>query len=110
MLDLEFGAYPYVTSSSTIFGGVFIGPGIPPKTIGLAIGVVKAYTTRVGGRPFPNEQLIVSILVVWYFGFIFRQSNGFRMLEEIGGEYCTNTHRGRCRGWFSQTHLLDKRL
>ena len=60
MLDLDFGTYPYVTSSSTTIGGVCIGLGIPPKRIGLAIGVVKAYTTRVGGGPFPSEQLNVS--------------------------------------------------
>ena len=80
MLDLDFGTYPYVTSSSTTIGGVCIGLGIPPKKIGVAIGVVKAYTTRVGGGPFPSEQLNVSFFssqLVFYFsviqtGFIFR--------------------------------------
>ena len=69
MLDLDFGTYPYVTSSSTAIGGVCTGLGIPPKMIGHAIGVVKAYTTRVGGGPFPTEQLNVShffIVVGWY--------------------------------------------
>jgi len=59
MLDLDFGTYPYVTSSSTTIGGVCTGLGIPPKLIGDTIGVVKAYTTRVGGGPFPTEQLNV---------------------------------------------------
>jgi adenylosuccinate synthase len=59
MLDLDFGTYPFVTSSSTTIGGVCTGLGIPPKMIGKAIGVVKAYTTRVGGGPFPSEQLNV---------------------------------------------------
>ena len=59
MLDLDFGTYPFVTSSSTTIGGVCTGLGIPPKTIGSVIGVMKAYTTRVGGGPFPSEQLNV---------------------------------------------------
>lgn len=61
MLDLDFGTYPYVTSSSASVGGVSTGLGIPPKMIGNVIGVVKAYTTRVGEGPFPTEQLNVSI-------------------------------------------------
>lgn len=60
MLDLDFGTYPYVTSSSTSIGGVCTGLGIPPKSIGTVIGATKAYTTRVGGGPFPTEQLNVS--------------------------------------------------
>lgn len=60
MLDLDYGTYPFVTSSSTAIGGVCTGLGIPPKKIGKTIGVVKAYTTRVGGGPFPTEQLNVS--------------------------------------------------
>jgi hypothetical protein len=63
MLDLDFGTYPYVTSSSTTIGGVCTGLGIPPKAIGHTIGVIKAYTTRVGGGPFPTEQLNVGLLV-----------------------------------------------
>ena len=59
MLDLDFGTYPYVTSSSTAIGGVCTGLGIPPQRIGEVIGVVKAYTTRVGGGPFPTELLDV---------------------------------------------------
>jgi adenylosuccinate synthase len=59
MLDIDYGTYPYVTSSSTAIGGVCTGLGLPPKKIGKTIGVVKAYTTRVGGGPFPSEQLNV---------------------------------------------------
>jgi len=63
MLDLDFGTYPFVTSSSTTIGGVCTGLGIPPKMVGNTIGVVKAYTTRVGGGPFPSEQLNVGLAV-----------------------------------------------
>ena len=59
MLDLDFGTYPYVTSSPTGIGGVCTGLGLPPKAIGQVVGVVKAYTTRVGSGPFPTEQLNV---------------------------------------------------
>lgn len=59
MLDIDFGTYPFVTSSATTIGGVCTGLGIPPKMIGTTIGVIKAYTTRVGGGPFPTEQLNV---------------------------------------------------
>jgi len=83
MLDLDFGTYPYVTSSSTTIGGVCIGLGIPPKMIGLAIGVVKAYTTRVGGGPFPSEQL---------------NDVGVHF-QEVGREYGTTTGRRRRCGW-----------
>ncbi|TMW50957.1 hypothetical protein DOY81_003958 [Sarcophaga bullata] len=57
MLDIDFGTYPYVTSSNCSIGGVLTGLGLPPQTIGEVIGVVKAYTTRVGDGPFPAEQL-----------------------------------------------------
>ena len=60
MLDLDFGTYPFVTSSSTTVGGVCTGLGIPPKLIGTTVGVMKAYTTRVGGGPFPTELSDVS--------------------------------------------------
>lgn len=55
MLDIDFGTYPYVTSSNCSIGGVMTGLGIPPQTIGEVLGVVKAYTTRVGDGPFPTE-------------------------------------------------------
>lgn len=83
MLDLDYGTYPYVTSSSTSIGGVCTGLGIPPKLIGKTIGVVKAYTTRVGGGPFPTEQL---------------NEIGVH-LQEVGKEYGTTTGRRRRCGW-----------
>lgn len=83
MLDLDFGTYPYVTSSSTTIGGVCTGLGIPPKYIGSTIGVIKAYTTRVGGGPFPTEQL---------------NDIGVH-LQEVGREYGTTTGRRRRCGW-----------
>ncbi|KAL5529474.1 hypothetical protein ACEPAG_5459 [Sanghuangporus baumii] len=83
MLDLDFGTYPFVTSSSTAIGGVCTGLGIPPRLIGPIIGVVKAYTTRVGGGPFPTEQL---------------NSIG-EHLQEVGKEYGVTTGRRRRCGW-----------
>ena len=59
MLDIDFGTYPFVTLSSTSVGGLCMGLGIPPKMIGKSIGVVKAYTMRVGRGPFLTEQLNV---------------------------------------------------
>lgn len=59
MLDLDFGTYPFVTSSNTSIGGVCTGLGIPPRYIGDVVGVVKAYTTRVGAGPFVTELLDV---------------------------------------------------
>lgn len=57
MLDIDFGTYPYITSSSTTVGGVCTGLGVPPQAIETNIGIMKAYTTRVGGGPFPTELL-----------------------------------------------------
>jgi adenylosuccinate synthase len=83
MLDLDLGTYPYVTSSPASIGGVCTGLGIPPKMIGTSIGVMKAYTTRVGGGPFPTEQL----------------NNIGVHLQEVGREYGTTTGRRRRCGW-----------
>jgi len=55
MLDLDYGTYPFVTSSSTTIGGVFTGLGVPPTAVETVVGIMKAYTTRVGGGPFPTE-------------------------------------------------------
>ena len=55
LLDVTYGSYPYVTSSSTIAGGACIGLGIGPGAVRSVTGVVKAYCTRVGGGPFPSE-------------------------------------------------------
>lgn len=57
MLDIDFGTYPYITSSNTTVGGVCTGLGVPPQVIETNIGIMKAYTTRVGGGPFPSECL-----------------------------------------------------
>lgn len=55
MLDIDFGTYPYVTSSNTTVGGVCTGMGVPPSAIETTIGIMKAYTTRVGEGAFPTE-------------------------------------------------------
>jgi len=83
MLDLDFGTYPYVTSSPTSIGGVLTGLGIPPKAINNIYGVVKAYTTRVGEGPFPSEQL---------------NSVG-ETLQDVGAEFGVTTGRKRRCGW-----------
>ena len=54
MLDIDFGTFPFVTSSNTTIGGVCTGLGVPPQAIETNIGIMKAYTTRVGGGPFPT--------------------------------------------------------
>lgn len=83
MLDLDFGTYPFVTSSSTSVGGACTGLGIPPRAIGDVIGVMKAYTTRVGSGPFPTE-LTDEIGV---------------HLQEVGAEFGVTTGRRRRCGW-----------
>ncbi|BAO41264.1 adenylosuccinate synthetase [Kluyveromyces marxianus] len=83
MLDIDFGTYPYVTSSNTGIGGVITGLGLPPRTIEKIFGVVKAYTTRVGEGPFPTEQL----------------NEYGDMLQTIGAEYGVTTGRKRRCGW-----------
>jgi len=83
LLDLDHGTYPYVTSSSTIAGGACTGLGIGPTEIDAVVGIAKAYTTRVGGGPFPTELT----------GAI-----GDR-LRETGGEYGAVTGRPRRCGW-----------
>eukprot|EP00127_Corallochytrium_limacisporum_P003814 Clim_evm28s153 gene=Clim_evmTU28s153 len=83
MLDLDFGTYPFVTSSSAAVGGACTGLGIPPTKINEIFGVVKAYTTRVGGGPFPTEQL----------------NQAGDSLQEIGHEYGVTTGRRRRCGW-----------
>ena len=83
MLDIDYGTYPYVTSSHPISGGVGIGAGIAPKKIDTVVGVVKAYCTRVGEGPFPTEQL---------------NAIGDK-LREAGHEFGTVTGRPRRTGW-----------
>ncbi|CAG8442480.1 2217_t:CDS:10 [Diversispora eburnea] len=82
MLDLDFGTYPFVTSSNTTVGGVITGLGIPPSKIDKVIGVVKAYTTRVGAGPFPTELRDVR-----------------EYLQKFGSEIGTTTRRLRRCGW-----------
>jgi adenylosuccinate synthase len=84
LLDIDHGTYPYVTSSNASVGGVCTGLGVPHKEVGRVIGVVKAYTTRVGQGPFPTE----------LFGDL-----GNR-LRETGSEYGAVTGRPRRCGWF----------
>lgn len=55
MLDIDFGTYPYVTSSNTVAGGICTGLGVPPSAVHTNIGIVKAYLTRVGEGNFPTE-------------------------------------------------------
>jgi adenylosuccinate synthase len=83
MLDVEFGTYPYTTSSHTIAGGSAIGAGIGPRTIDEIIGIVKAYTTRVGEGPLPTELL---------------DKTG-EHLQQVGHEFGTTTSRPRRCGW-----------
>ncbi|KAK4501082.1 hypothetical protein PRZ48_006888 [Zasmidium cellare] len=83
MLDIDNGTYPFVTSSSTGLGGVFTGLHLSPRNIKETIGVVKAYTTRVGSGPFPSEQL---------------NEYGERLVS-IGKEYGVTTGRKRRCGW-----------
>ena len=83
LLDIDFGTYPYVTSSNAGAGGVAVGTGINPRIIDNIVGVVKAYTTRVGEGPFPSEEV----------GDIENR------LREEGGEYGATTGRSRRCGW-----------
>jgi len=84
LLDIDHGTYPYVTSSNASIGGVCTGLGVPPKSIGAVLGVVKAYTTRVGEGPFPTE-------LTGDMGNILRDS---------GNEYGSVTGRPRRCGWY----------
>ncbi|MDD5066168.1 MAG: adenylosuccinate synthase [bacterium] len=83
MLDVDFGTYPYVTSSNPSVGGVVIGTGIPASKIGKVIGITKAYTTRVGEGPFPTELF---------------DSTG-DLLRKEGNEFGATTGRPRRCGW-----------
>jgi adenylosuccinate synthase len=84
LLDVDHGTYPFVTSSNPTSGGACVGSGIPPTRISSVIGVIKAYTTRVGSGPFPTELF---------------DANGEHLLK-VGGEYGTTTGRERRCGWF----------
>ena len=84
LLDVDHGTYPYVTSSNPTSGGACTGSGIPPTKITNVVGIVKAYTTRVGNGPFPTELL---------------DEDG-EMLRKVGAEYGATTGRPRRCGWF----------
>ncbi len=84
LLDVDHGTYPFVTSSSTTAGGAAIGTGIGPRAIDAALGVVKAYTTRVGAGPLPTE-----------FDDVLGEH-----VRKLGNEYGATTGRARRCGWF----------
>jgi adenylosuccinate synthase len=87
LLDVDHGTYPYVTSSNTTAGGAAVGAGIGPTLIHAVLGVVKAYTTRVGNGPLPTEA----------------GSPYGERLRELGGEFGAVTGRPRRCGWFDAT-------
>jgi len=84
LLDIDFGTYPYVTSSTSSVLGVCAGTGVAPWRVNRVVGILKAYTTRVGGGPFPTED----------------EGDPGARLRERGGEYGTTTGRPRRCGWF----------
>jgi adenylosuccinate synthase len=84
LLDIDHGTYPFVTSSSTTSGGAAIGTGIAPTSIDAVLGVVKAYTTRVGTGPLPTEM---------------DDAMGER-IRALGNEFGATTGRARRCGWF----------
>ncbi|MCQ9385268.1 adenylosuccinate synthase [Brevibacterium sp. 50QC2O2] len=84
MLDVDHGTYPFVTSSNPTAGGACVGSGIGPTRITRSVGIIKAYTTRVGAGPFPTE--------------LFDDMGLY--LQKTGGEYGVNTGRPRRCGWY----------
>jgi adenylosuccinate synthase len=89
LLDIDYGSYPFVTSSNTISAGVCTGLGISPSKVGNVFGIFKAYCTRVGSGPFPTELF---------------DTNGTK-LREIGREYGSTTGRQRRCGWLDLVAL-----
>ncbi len=89
LLDIDFGTYPYVTSSHPVSSGVCVGTGVGPKMIDRIIGVAKAYTTRVGKGPFPTEL----------------DDEIGETIRNVGGEFGTTTGRPRRTGWFDAVIL-----
>ncbi|MGA2230263.1 MAG: adenylosuccinate synthase [Tepidisphaeraceae bacterium] len=84
LLDIDHGTYPYVTSSNCSALGLFTGAGVPPAICQNYVGIIKAYSTRVGGGPFPTEQ----------------DNDTGQYIRERGDEYGTTTRRPRRCGWF----------
>lgn len=89
MLDIDFGTYPYVTSSSPSTGGVCAGAGVPPTALENLIGVAKAYTTRVGNGPLPTEL----------------DNDLGEKIRQVGGEFGATTGRPRRTGWLDLVSL-----
>jgi adenylosuccinate synthase len=89
MLDIDLGTYPFVTSSNTTVGGAASGSGLGPAAIDYVLGIVKAYTTRVGAGPFPTELL----------------DDMGRHLGRVGNEFGSTTGRPRRCGWFDAVML-----
>ena len=89
MLDIDFGTYPFVTSSNTVTAGVCSGLGVAPRTIGEVIGITKAYCTRVGSGPFPTE---------------LHDETG-ELLRKEGAEFGATTGRPRRCGWIDLPQL-----
>jgi adenylosuccinate synthase len=89
MLDVDLGTYPFVTSSNTTAGGAATGTGIGPREFDYVLGIVKAYTTRVGAGPFPTE--------------LFDESGEY--LSRVGHEFGSVTGRKRRCGWFDSVAL-----
>jgi adenylosuccinate synthase len=85
MLDIDFGTWPFVTSSNTTAGAIATGAGLPPKSVDRVYGVMKAYTTRVGSGPFPTE--------------LSSETGPGRHLLTVGDEFGTTTGRPRRCGW-----------
>ena len=84
LLDVDHGTYPYVTSSSCSALGLYTGAGCPPQVVQNFVGIIKAYSTRVGGGPFPTEQ----------------DNDTGNYIRQRGNEYGTTTRRPRRCGWF----------
>ena len=89
MLDIDFGTYPFVTSSNTITAGTCTGLGVPPNKIGNVIGIFKAYCTRVGSGPFPTEL----------------HDNDGELMRKEGHEFGATTGRPRRCGWIDLVQL-----
>ncbi len=94
MLDVDHGTYPYVTSSSSTAGGACTGAGIGPSRIDHVLGISKAYTTRVGGGPFPTEL----------------DDEAGQHMRDVGGEYGSVTGRPRRTGWLDIAALRYARI
>ncbi len=90
MLDIDFGTYPFVTSSNPTSGGACIGSGLSPRDIDCVVGVIKAYTTRVGEGPFPTE----------LYNAVDMQDPDGKVMAERGHEFGAVTKRPRRTGWY----------